>query len=121
MPKARRSSTVIVFSCAPSGQAAAMGGLRQKRKRPGLRPHLFHAGEDASGPREKSGMAIQVDAGLGSEIELPPGSAVVRGPEVAVPRYFRSILSPLRAALRYLRAASSCFRVIPKDLGAAPK
>ena len=44
-------------------------------------------------PGKKSGMVIQVDAGLGREIGPPPGSAVVRGPEAAVPRYFSGILS----------------------------
>jgi hypothetical protein len=42
-----------------------------------------------------------VDAGLEREIGLPTASAFVRGPEEALPRYFRGILSPLRAALRY--------------------
>jgi hypothetical protein len=51
-------------------------------------------------PGKKGGLAIQVDAGLGREIELPPMSVAVRGLEVAVPRYYRGILSPLRAALR---------------------
>jgi hypothetical protein len=51
-------------------------------------------------PGEKSGLAIQVDAGLGRKIGLPPASAFVRGPEEAIPRYFRGILGPLRAIPR---------------------
>jgi hypothetical protein len=91
-----------------------MGQCRRQRKRPGLRPHLFHAGEDASGPR-KNGLAIQVDAGLRREIGLPSESAAfVCGPEEPVSRYFRGILSPLRAAPNY-------FRVILRDFRAAPK
>jgi hypothetical protein len=76
-------------------------------------PILFHAGEDASGPRKESG-SHQVDADLRRV--------------GAVPRCCRGILSPLRVApkdfrviLRYFRVVPSYFRIIPKDFRVAPK